>query len=111
MKKYKYKVGQKIKYKTQKYIEHVCPTCGHEEISSKTIKVEGKIVRRNYCLVHDIANGFVLMDNVKKLKNGSIIYEPYMSDVKLAKFKPVYEVKRGNGELDTITEDQMIKLN
>lgn len=118
MNKYKYKVGQKIKYKTQKYFSAFCPTCGHEETDSKTIKVEGKIMKRYYDIVFRFQS-MVLTDKITKNKDGSTTNNPYLSDIKINKEEPVYEVVRDGQrrykkieELATeiVTEDEIIKI-
>ena len=95
MTKYKYKVGQIVKYITQKYTEKICPTCGHEETDSKTITVEGKIIKRYYDLVFRIQS-ITLTDKIETDENGMTIHNPYTPEPHLNGPEPVYEIKRNN---------------
>lgn len=107
--KYKYKVGQKVRYYAQKYTETVCKTCGHEETDSKTIKVTGVILKRYYDIVFRW-QPFPLTDEITEDKNGKIIHKPYLSDTKINKPEPCYEIERSNGDNSVKTEDQIIKI-
>lgn len=110
MKKYKYKVGQRIEYTARKYIEKICKCCGHERTDSKTIKVKGKIVKRYYDLVYRIQS-MPITDKVEKRPDGTSVHKPEVSDLQLNKSEPVYEVKRDKAEKgiadDIVTEDEI----
>lgn len=111
MKKYKYKVGQKIKYRTLKYTSKVCKCCGDERTDSKDIEITRDIIKRYYSFVYRLQS-FTVLDKVEIKKDGSKVYTPYTSDVKVNEEEPCYEVIRykKTGGTESITEDQIIKV-
>ena len=99
MKKYKYKVGQKVKYKITEYVENICPTCGHEEIDSKTIRVSGKILKKYY--------DFIYRPQTIISKRKDNIYTPTFSEIKPIEPKPLYDIKRDSKIDKEILEDSI----
>ena len=100
MKKYKYKVGQKVKYIVIKYIEKViCECCEDTETEYKEIKIKGKIIRRRY--------GILDRPRSVKYERGTA----YNMSIQLAEPEPIYTIKKTNGKLYDVCEDEIIKTS
>lgn len=105
--KYKYKIGQKVKYTVLDSKEDECKYCGHTETDYIKKKVTGKIIKRSYELLFGFTDFPITNDT--EIINGKKVHKPYMSDIKPAVPEPYYEIKRTTGETDSTTEDN-IKL-
>ena len=89
--KYKYKIGNKVKYRHTIITEKVCETCGHIEDIYKEVWKTGKITERMYDFLYHIDNGFV--DTVSKRdENGMLIHAPQIKLPKVQEQEPVYKV-------------------
>ena len=89
--KYKFKVGQKVKfdYDNGKYI--ACEKCGHEDYVSNHKKVTGVIEKRYYAVVID---GFAMdIKDYQIEEDGVTTHIPYGGDIRLVEAKPCYDIK------------------
>ena len=105
MKKYKYKIGQIVKWNSTKYISTNCDCCGKDNTEIKEIKASGKIIRRWQEPIWNILNGFV-SDGVELIKGGTLDYRPPKSFTGQLCAVPVYEIKTKEGK--TIIEGEKL---
>lgn len=92
MRKYKYEIGDMVKYTESVSRDEECKTCGHIETLYEYKNVIGKIENRKFETFLDVSNGFVTTDNVEVTPDGQIIHKPYLNKIEVVKPTPAYKV-------------------
>lgn len=91
--RYKYKVGDKVYYKTIKIDEVVCKCCGHIEYEIDELETYGEITKRytDYLMESDSDYNTDLIES----EGGMYIVTPSFPEMKPPKRHAIYEI---NGE-------------
>ena len=102
MEKYKFKIGQEVKYSILDVKLVECKCCGNVEEKFFQKKVKGKIISKDYEVVYSTPS-FMTTDKVE-IKDGKTIHKPYMSDITMPTSEPFYKIKRTDGSIDNVSE-------
>jgi len=107
--KYKYKIGDKVKFYSIKSKEIKCKCCGHIEKKFTDILLTGIIEKRYYDLVirpQEIVGEY----ESKILKDGLKVYRPYFSKIKPNNTEPCYKIL-SRGMIHTLDEKSLKTKN
>ena len=109
MKKYKYKIGQRVEFKKTKYREIYCKCCGSLiDTKEEEIKMTGEIIGRRYDTTILIQSP-VFEDRTRTLPNGDVLHAPIA--VKLGpgmRREPYYRIKARNGKIEDVVEEKIV---
>lgn len=95
-KTYKYKIGQIVRCRVNKYTIKECPTCGNKETNSHRVVVEAKIISRRY----DFSYSYypIVATNAIQMLPGINQNIPYRTNIKPIVASPFYVCKNRGGE-------------
>jgi len=86
------KKGDKVKYRYSWREENVCDKCGHDDYEYKEETREGIIEDIKKEFMFNIANGFVMGEDVEETESGKVI-KPYLkNEIKPIEKESVYKI-------------------
>lgn len=91
--KYRYSIGDSVRYKTFKATDGECPACRHIETAYEYIERDGVITSRGLDYVMEGEPGLELKSEVQP--GGSILNIPCLTEFMPIKKEKVYEINGG----------------
>ena len=106
--KYKFKIGQTVRFRDVKAEDKECPSCGHVETNYINIVRQGRVVAKKHVLFVSAAPGVGIVDDIKTLPDGRKVLTPRMAKLTVEIPRPAYEIIVRGRSLQTVSEESIV---